>query len=52
MLYGKDDHPMWTLTEADNIQRAARERGHQFSCECPECQRTKKIEVLLRRVRL
>lgn len=51
MNYGKDDHEMWTMTEAEEIQRQANRRGHSFDCECSECKRTNKLEVLLRDAR-
>jgi hypothetical protein len=51
MNYGKDDHQMWTYSEAEEIQKQANARGHAFGCECSDCTRTKKMELLLRTVR-
>ncbi len=51
MNYGKDDHEMWTVAEAEEIERQANQRGHEFGCECRECARTKKLELLLRDVK-
>jgi hypothetical protein len=48
MNYGKDDHEMWTMAEAEEIERQANQRGHEFSCECAACRRTKQLERLLR----
>lgn len=50
MNWGKDDSEMWSIAEADEIRKQANQRGHQFSCECAECSRTKKLELLLRDV--
>lgn len=51
MKYGKDDPEMWTVAESEEIRRQANRRGHTFSCECEECSRTKKLELLLRQVK-
>lgn len=51
MKYGSEDAEMWTYSEAEQIRKEANSRGHEFSCECSECSRTKKIELLLRDVR-
>lgn len=51
MYYGKDDEEMWSVAEAAEIRKQANKRGHAFSCECSECTRTKKLELLLRDVK-
>lgn len=38
---------MWSVAQAEEIERQAKLRGHEFGCECPQCKRTKKLERLL-----